>query len=292
MTGPDRIPSGYVLIAGPGNTGKSSLLNRLAGSPLSPVHSEPGTTIFPVTGVCTSPEGQACFVDSRPLEHSQPEEWLRACDAAVLLLDARRPVEQLESPPVRDFLNSTVLQGKPVLTALGHSDHLPRRFRIPLALQLEMEARCAGVFTVCPPLGDGVETLKKAVLKLLPVRERLFPEGVNTLNSCRFLAAELVRSVLLGVLARETAESLAVQVEEYTRTKDRVYIRVNLLAARAEDRGIVIGRKGQTLARIRKDVETALQEAWRGSVQTEIWVKVREGWAERPSVLSELGYDF
>lgn len=290
MTGSDRIQSGYVLIAGPGNTGKSSLLNRLAGYPLSPVHPEPGTTRFPITGVYTSPEAQACFVDSPPLETSQPEEWARGCDAAVLLLDARRPLEQLRSPFVMDFINTLFLQGRPFLAALGHGDHLPRRFRVPMALQVGLGVRCAGVVTVSPPLGVGVEALRKAALKLLPVRERLFPDGVSTLNSCRFLASELIRSVLLGALSREVAESVAVQVEEYSRTDRKLYIRVNLLVARAGDKGTVIGRKGQTLARIQKDAETALQEAWQGPVQMEIWVKVREGWTDRPADLLELGY--
>jgi GTP-binding protein Era len=290
MTVADRIQSGYVLIAGPGNTGKSSLLNRLAGYPLSPVHPEPGTTRFPITGVYTSPEAQACFVDSPPLETSGSEDWARACDAAVLLLDARRPVEQLRSVSVADFLNTAALQGKPVVAALGHGDHLPRRLRVPIALQAGLGMRCAGVVTVCPPLGAGVDALRKMVLNLLPVRERLFPDAVNTLNSSRFLASELVRSVLLCGLTREVADSVAVQVEEYSRTDRKLYIRVNLLVARAGDKGTVIGRKGQTLARIQKDAETALQEAWGGPVQMEIWVKVREGWTERPADLLELGY--
>jgi len=62
------IPSGYILVAGPPNTGKSSLFNAMTGLGISPVSERRRTTTFPITGICSAGGSQACFVDMPPLE--------------------------------------------------------------------------------------------------------------------------------------------------------------------------------------------------------------------------------
>lgn len=285
--GPSRLASGYVLITGPANTGKSSLFNALTGSTLSPVHHRPNTTRFPITGISCMDGAQACFIDSQPLENPVDDNWFSSCDVVILVVDARRFARDLETEQVRELFG--VCRGMPVVVALGFGDHLPGDLRVPVALQAGYDLNAAGVVTVCPPLGMGIPGLRTLVAGLLPVREQLFPDGVPTLNSSRFLAAERIRVNLMSVLPEEVADTTAVQIEEYTRKNRKLYIRVNLLVSRHSDKGTVIGRKGQTLARIQKDSETLLEKLSGVQVQVEPWVKVREGWPDKPSDLMEFG---
>lgn len=285
---PARLPSGYVLITGPGNTGKSSLFNSLTGTMLSPEHPRPHTTRSPITGVTVVNGAQACFIDSPSLDRPMNHDWYRLCDVVILVVDARRFSRDLETEQVREML--ILCQGRPLVVAMGHGDHLPTRLRAPLALQAGLGFPAAGVVSVCPPLGEGVQELRSLVMSLLPVRERLFPDGVITLNSSRFLASERIRANLLSVLPDDIVDTTAVQIEEYTQRSRKLYVRVNLLVSRHSDKGTVIGRKGQTLARIQRDSEASLEGVSGVPVQVEPWVKVREGWPDNPQDLLEFGH--
>ncbi len=284
------IPSGYILVAGPSNTGKSSLFNAITGSGSSPVNERPHTTWFPITGIYSTRGSQACFVDTPALEADTEADtrWASICDAVILVLDARRYARDLELPFVKDFM--LTVTGKPLLVALGHGDHLPVNLRAALALQASLEINCAGVVTVCPPMRVGVQKLRSMAMGTLPLRERLFPEGITTLNSGRFLASEAIRAVIGTVLAADISETTAVQIEEYSARNRKLYVRVNLVVARSSDKGTVIGRKGQTLTRIQQETESVLTELTGMPVQSEVWVKVREDWPGNRADLLEFGY--
>jgi GTP-binding protein Era len=284
------IPSGYILVAGPANTGKSSLFNAITGSGISPVNSRPFTTGFPITGIYNARGAQACFVDTPPLEQDAVVDpsWASVCDAVILVLDARSYSRDFALPFVQEFLRTVT--GKTLMVALGHGDHLPLKLRTAVALQASLEINSAGVVTVCPPMRLGVQKLRSLAVSALPLRERLFPEGITTLNSGRFLASQAIRAVLGTVLSEDVAGTTAVQIEEYSARNRKLYVRVNLVVARSADKGTVIGRKGQTLAHIQQETESVLTELTDLPVQSEIWVKVREDWPANRADLLEFGY--
>lgn len=286
-----RIPSGYILVAGPANTGKSSLFNAITGSGISPVNSRPRTTRFPITGIYNTRGSQACFVDTPPLETDTVIDpcWTSVCDAVILVIDARCYARDFALPFVQEFLHTVT--GKPLMLALGHGDHLPVNLRAALALQASLEINSAGVVTVCPPLRvGGVQKLRSMAMSALPLREKLFPDGITSLNSGRFLASQAIRAVLGTVLTEDVAGTTAVQIEEYSARNRKLYVRVNLVVARSSDKGTVIGRKGQTLAQIQQETESVLTELTDLPVQSEVWVKVREDWPANRADLLEFGY--
>lgn len=281
------VPCGYVLIAGPANTGKSSLFNRLTGAAISPVDATPFSTLHPITGIGETREGgQACFIDTPALE--KVLELRDDFDMLILMVDARGYQRDLESPPVRELLEK--YRSIPLLLALGHGDFVQDSLREPLASQVRLQVSAAGVVTVCPPLDEGTDKVLSLVEKHLPLRERLFPRGIRTLNSERFIAAEQIRTVILRILSRDVAETTAVQVEEFNRKSHGLYARVNLHVSDPADKGTVIGRKGQTLSRLQTESRELLEETMGVPVQLEAWVKVREGWIDDPKALLEFGY--
>ena len=93
--------SGFVVILGRPNVGKSTLLNRLVGSKLAIVTPKPQTTRDAIQGVLTRTEGQIVFVDSPGIHEPSLElgrrmmsEVRRAtsgCHLVLLLVDANKP---------------------------------------------------------------------------------------------------------------------------------------------------------------------------------------------------------
>jgi len=282
------IHSGYALLAGLSNSGKSSLLNALTVSSISPTAPQPASTRMPITGICTPGNSQICFVDTPPLESAYDRSMIEWVDVVVLLMDIRKFETDLQLPVVTDFLALT--EKKPVLLALGKSDYVSPDHREAYL----NKARYTNMFTVSltvnPVTGRGTAELLKAVLENIPMRDRLFPRTINTLNSRRFLISEQIRAQLFSMLPAETASETAVQVEEISRRDSKLYVRVNLIVSKASSKGLIIGRKGQTLEQINELSSEAIERFTGEKCRLDCWVKVREAWCDSRAAMLEFGY--
>jgi GTP-binding protein Era len=281
------IPAGYVGLTGPANSGKSTLFNVMCSNTISPVTGFPGTTRLPLMGIRVDRKSQICFVDTPPLEKEKELGIFDWMDLVCLVLDTRSFSAQLGEGYVTRLLDRTAC---PLILVLTFPDYYPAILRGALLSQVPERQRFATVKSVCPPRGDGVEELHRAITARLPMRERLFPEDCGTLHSERFLVSEQIRKELYNILPTEIASTTAVQVEEFSQRDGKTYVRANLHVARHLSKGVVIGRKGQTLQRIVLSSTESAGELLRRPVYIDLWVKVREGWPDNPRDLLEFGY--
>jgi len=282
------IPSGYALVAGLSNTGKSSLLNALTETKISPVALQPASTRMPITAICTPGNAQICFVDTPPLESGYDWSIIDWVDVVVLVVDIKHFDRDLDKPVVKHFLRRA--REKPVVLALGRSDFVQSEHRSAYVSRARHTNRFTDIVPVTPPLNYGIDKLKNAVLQNIPMRNRLFPRSINTLNSKRFLISEQIRTQLFSILPLDVAGETAVQVEETSQRDGRLYVRANLIVSRASSKGMLIGRKGQTLDRINRLSLDAIGEFTGEDCRLDLWVKVREAWPENKTDLLEFGY--
>lgn len=282
------IPSGYALVAGLSNTGKSSLLNALTQTKISPVALQPASTRMPITAICTPGNAQICFVDTPPLENKYAWSIIDWVDVIVLVIDIKTFDQDLANPVVRQFLIRT--NRKPVVLALCKSDFVKPEHRAAFITRARYTNQFTGIVPVTPVLGDGITELMDAVLRNIPIRNRLFPRNINTLNSKRFLVSEQIRTQLFSILPLEVAGETAVQVEEMSQRDGKLYVRANLIVSRASSKGMLIGRKGQTLDHINSLSSRAIAEFTGEGCRLDLWVKVREAWTENKTDMLEFGY--
>jgi len=282
------IPSGYALVAGLSNTGKSSLLNALTETNISPVALQPASTRMPITAICTPGNAQICFIDTPPLENRYAWSIIDWVDVIVLLINIKTFGQDLENPLVKHFLRRT--NRKPVVLALCKSDFVKPEYRTAFVTRARYTNQFTGIVPVTPMLGNGITELMDAVLQNIPMRNRLFPRNIKTLNSKRFLVSEQIRTQLFSILPPEVAGETAVQVEETSQRDGKLYIRANLIVSRASSKGMLIGRKGQTLEYINKLSSRAITKFTGEECRLDLWVKVREAWTENKTDMLEFGY--
>ena len=299
---------GWVALMGPPNAGKSTLLNALLGQKVSIVTSKPQTTRNRIVGILSEPDAQVVFMDTPGLHHARNPmrghlgkmmsqaawESMAAAQAVMLVLDAdlylRKP-EFLERDvsPLRDALAD---DERPQLVVVHKVDLFHDKSRmLPLLVRLQEFFPKAEVFPMSALNKDGVEELKKLIIGMMPEGEARFPEDQLSTASVRFLAAEIVREKVFERLRQEVPYSTAVAVEAWEEDEEhgRTVIHAVIYVARPSHKAMVIGRAGAAIKEIGTEARKDIQALIGGKVHLELWVKVKENWAEDPSLLQDFG---
>jgi len=167
-------------IIGPPNSGKSTLLNCLAGREKAIVTDIKGTTRDWVSATCRIEPLSVEFVDTAGLDEKisaqtdtvektaqkKSVEILEQADLVLLVLDNSQPVEQLNKHLLKKVAN------KRVLTVLNKSD-LPAKFdtfKLPKSLNKTMQ--------ISAKFGTGIEDLTEKILQICGVADFDFKTAV------------------------------------------------------------------------------------------------------------------
>jgi GTP-binding protein Era len=139
--------------------------------------------------------------------------------------------------------------------------------------------------------GAQLAELQAAVLRRLPQSPPFYDPDQVTDRSQRFLAAELVREKLFRKLGEEIPYGLTVEIESFKEEKGVLRIHALIWVEKAGHKPIVIGAGGQLLKEVGREAREDMQKAFDQKVFLQLWVKVKEGWADDERALHSLGYD-
>lgn len=296
-TPPDSFRCGYVALVGRPNVGKSTLLNRLLGQKISITSRRPQTTRHRILGIKTEPDSQVIYVDTPGL-HRRAErainrymnrtagEVLQDVDAVVFLTEGTRWTDEDEL-----VLQRVRQADVPVILAVNKVDRLQdKSVLLPHLQALGEKFAFAQIIPISAQRGENVQELEQAVLELLPHGPAMFPPDQITDRSERFMAAELVREKLFRLLGQELPYGLTVEIERFR--EDGGLLRINALVwvDRDSQKAIVIGKGGAVLKQVGQEARRDMEKAFQRKVFLEIWVKVKEGWADDERALRSLGY--
>jgi len=175
-----------IALFGRRNAGKSSLLNALAGQPVSVVSDVPGTTTDPVRKAMELlPLGPCLLVDTPGLDDDQAgigdlrvrraREELRAADLAVVVTDASTGLGEPERALLRELRDA----GVPFLVACARTDAVPAPPERLAALAAEA---AAPVLPVSAATGEGIAELRRALAETKldePASQRLVGDRLS-----------------------------------------------------------------------------------------------------------------
>jgi GTP-binding protein Era len=288
---------GFAAIVGRPNVGKSTLLNALIGTKVSIVTPKPQTTRHRILGILTRPHSQIVFVDT-PGIHAQERRVmnkymnrsaLSSLDADVLLL----VVEALQwTEDDERVLERVRGSNRPVIAIVNKVDRVREKPRLlPYLKELSRRAEFKAVVPLSAERRDNLVKLPKLIEELLPEGPALFPTDQVTDRSERFLAAEIIREKLTWRLREELPYGLTVELERFEEQGGRVGIGAIVWVERPGQKAIVIGAGGERLKEIGRLARLELNELLKKSVHLELWVKVKENWADSEQALKSFGYE-
>jgi len=292
------IRSGYVAIVGRPNVGKSTLLNKLLGQKISITTHKPQTTRHRILGIKTTSCAQVIYVDTpgihekakRAINRYMNREASSAMidvDVIVFLVDGLK--WQAEDELV---LQKVAVSKVPVILGINKLDKVTNKSSLlPYLQQMSKKMPFAQLVPISARTGQSVDVLEQAVLALLPqAGQAFFPEDQVTDRSERFMAAELVREKLMRVLGEEIPYELTVEIEKFERDTGLTRISSVIWVERPGQKGIIIGKNGQQLKRIAEQARKDMEQLVGGKVFLQLWVKVKQGWANDERALRSLGY--
>ncbi|MGH1423818.1 MAG: GTPase Era [Pseudooceanicola sp.] len=293
--------AGFVALIGEPNAGKSTLLNRMVGAKVSIVTHKVQTTRARIRGVAIDGDSQIVFVDTPGL--FQPKRrldramvaaaWGGAADAdiIVLMVEAHRGV----SAGVKAIIDglAELPKGRRVALAINKIDRVEAPDLLALTEDMNERYAFARTFMISAEKGHGVDDLRHWLAQELPEGPWLYPEDQIADLPMRMIAAEMTREKLTLRLHQELPYQLTVETESWEERKDgSARIDQVIYVSRDGHKGIILGKKGETIKAISKAAREEIAAFVDRPVHLFLQVKVREKWQDEAARYSEMGLDF
>ncbi len=291
--------SGFVAVVGRPNVGKSTLINALVGAKVSIVTPKPQTTRHRILGIRTEPRSQMVFIDTPGLHtnarkamnrlmNRAADSAIRDADVVLFLVEANRWTGE-----DAQALKRITSAGKaPVIAVINKIDKVhPKQELLRVIDEMAARHAFAEVVPVSALRRENLDRLLSVIPAYLQESPPLFPDDTVSDRSESFRVAELIREKLTLALRQEVPYGLTVQVERFEREPEGIAIAALILVERESQKGIVVGKGGALLKRAGRAVRLELKEQHGIPVHLELWVKVRDNWADSEEQLLRLGYD-
>ena len=289
--------SGFVAIVGRPNVGKSTLVNALVGRKVAIVSDKPQTTRRDIRAVLTAPEYQIVFTDTpgfhkpRTLLGTRLNELVgeatKSVDAVVVVVDAAAGVGTGDAFVFERQVKPT---GAPAFCAVNKIDATRKHGEVPQLAAAAALGDFAEIVPVSAKTGSGVRHLLELLVDRLPEGPAYYPAGEVTDQPLEVRLAEIVREKALAVTRQEVPHSIAVVVDELEPEDGLLKVHASLIVERESQKGIVIGKGGETLktigTRAREDMELLVGS----KVFLDLRVKVLKEWQRDPKALQRLGF--
>ncbi len=299
MVGTGVHRCGFAALIGRPNVGKSTLLNAIMGRKISIVTPKPQTTRHRVLGLVNLPEAQIAFVDTPGLHRQEGRALNRAMNraAAAAALDADIIVYVVEALRFNDedalALQRASEAQRPIIVAVNKVDTAkPRDKLLPYLAQLATRHDFAEIIPVSALDAADMQRLVAVIAKHLPESPALFPPEQVTDRSENFRIAEIIREKLTLELNEELPYGIAVEVEGTGEEDDgQMVVSAVIWVDRPGHKPIVIGAGGARLKRVGGAARRELNELLGRRLHLNLWVKVREDWADSAQALQQLGVE-
>ncbi len=294
----EKYLSGFVSLIGSPNAGKSTLMNAFVGQKVSIVSERAQTTRNRILGVMTRRTYQIVFIDTPGVTMPKNKlgeymlkvayESLNEVEAILFMIDAAIGIGEKDEALIEKLRGAK----SPVIAVINKTDVAkPQRVE-------EIEKRLAGetfikdTVRVSALTHDGLDALEKKLVSYLEEGPQYFPDDMVTDMPERVICGELLREKALRLLRQEIPHGIGVDIEKMELRTDGIYdVWASIYCERDSHKGIIIGKNGSMLKKIASQARTDMEWLLGTKVNLQVWVKVKEDWRNRTSVMKELGYE-
>ncbi len=283
------VKSGFVVLLGRSNVGKSTLLNTLVGTKIASVTNKPQTTRDVIHGVVNDPLGQIVFVDTPGVlqeKHSvlsgklleRVKRSLQDIDCLVYVADPTREIGDEERFTISLIRKVDI----PKIFVINKID-LPEKNRRYLDDYrfLAQEEGFTTVIELSALRARHITPLKQAVLEVLPEipREQLpYPENQITNVNQSFWVAEIIREKIFLAMEKEVPYSTTVEVTNIEDKPDVMVINAKIITTADRYKKMLIGKRAHKIKQVGQMARKELEQPINKKVYLELEVVTNPKW--------------
>jgi GTPase len=286
--------AGFVSIIGKPNVGKSTLMNKLVGENLSIITAKAQTTRHRIMGILNADDFQIVYSDTPGMLEPKYELHkammnyvkvsLEDADAVLLVVEWHDKWREEEFSLLRKIES-------PLLIIINKSDLAKtteeKAEKLAYWKKIFPQSSC---ITVSAQNGTNINAVLPAILDLLPEHPGYFPKDEMTTRSERFFASEIIREKIFLRYEQEVPYSCEVAIESFKEEENIIRIRAVIFIERDSQKGILIGRKGESLKWVGTEARKDMEKFFAKKIFLETFVKVAENWRKEKDRLKQFGY--
>ncbi|MBN1759428.1 MAG: GTPase Era [Chitinispirillaceae bacterium] len=290
--------SAFIALIGRPNSGKSTLLNTVIGSEISIVSAMPQTTRCNARGIYTTTTMQLVFVDTpgvhigkhtinKAMLHQARTAAEDAVDLICYLVDLSRDfgdeeaetaalVSASRTVPVVIVFNKTDLTRSVDLAIGKFYSRFPQMEQLP-SVRINATAP------------ESKELFLSAIDPFISPGPLFFDPEDLTDSTLRQIASEYLRKQVITVADREVPHAVFVEIEDYREEAGRHSIIATIHVETRGQRGILVGKNGTVIARIKKEFRTEMTRLTGVPTSITCHIKVSPRWRDSETFLRRAG---
>ena len=290
-----KTRSGFVAIIGAPNAGKSTLMNFIVGAKVSIVTPKVQTTRTRIKGIAMVADSQIIFIDTpgifapkRRLDRAMVNAAWQGTDEADIILLLHDSVRSSSDKETENIINrieniQREFPNRKFALILNKIDLIKPEDLLGKASKLAKITNFEKIFMISAKKGKGVKDLVRWLAEQMPQGPFLFdPNDLSDMPQ-RQLASEILREKLFINLHQELPYQLTVETDSWLEKEDgSAEIHISIYVAREGHRGIILGKKGQTIGRIGKAARLELENMFERRIHLFTHVKFRKDWMNDP----------
>lgn len=281
------MKSGFVMLAGRSNVGKSTLLNALIGTKVAIVTPKPQTTRHPVRGILHDSRGQLVFVDTPGVFLGKKDrlskrlnefvrETLEGVDAIVYVTDPTRAIG-----PEEEFVQSLLrVTHIPIILVINKID--AKKDDKTMQAFRDTDVNQVKTIEMSALKRKNLNRLVDSLFDLVPEGPAHYPEMQLTDIGHNQWLEELIREKIFLALEKELPYTIKVSIDELeVRDDGSRFIKADVWTTEERYKRMIIGAKASMIKKISMAARKELEQVTNAKVYLELDVKVDPKWPER-----------
>ena len=289
--------AGFVNIIGNPNVGKSTLMNALVGEKLSIVTAKAQTTRHRIMGIVNGDDYQIVYSDTpgilKPnyrLQQSMMNFVETAIGDADIILYVTDTIEKGDKN--EEWISKLKNIQCPIILVINKIDISSQEQVLELMNWWKEQIPNAIIFPASAQERFNLDNIFDAIVDNLPTAPAWYDKDVFTDKNLRFFASEIVREKIFLNYKEEIPYSCEVVVEEFKEGEERYDISAIIYVMRDTQKGIIIGKGGQSLKKVGTQARIEMEDFFQKKVFLRLFVKVDADWRESKKELRKFGYEY
>ena len=289
--------AGFVNIIGNPNVGKSTLMNALVGEKLSIVTAKAQTTRHRIMGIVNGDDYQIVYSDTpgilKPnyrLQQSMMNFVETAIGDADIILYVTDTIEKGDKN--EEWISKLKNIQCPIILVINKIDISSQEQVLELMGWWKEQLPQAIIYPASAQEKFNLDNVFDAIVANLPYAPAWYDKDVLTDKNLRFFASEIVREKIFLNYKEEIPYSCEVVVEEFKEGSERYDISAVIYVMRDTQKGIIIGKGGQSLKKVGTQARIDMEDFFQKKVFLSLYVKVDPDWRESKKELRKFGYEY